>query len=315
MSETLTIGTRGSQLALTQTGHVAEMIKAASPGLEIHIEKITTKGDRILDAPLSRIGGKGLFTKEIETALLEGTIDLAIHSLKDLPTELPEGLCIGAMPPRATPNDGLVCAKWNSLDDLPDGAKVGTSSLRRKSQLLAARPGLDIVDLRGNIDTRLTRVTDGVIDAAILACAGLERIGRADAIAQVLPPEIMLPAVGQGALAIETREGDAAVLDLLVKINDPKAQVETAAERALLMALGGGCQVPIGALARLEGDELTLKACVCSLDGKRIILREATGLRSAADALGLSVAEALVKDGADAIIAEVEALEQSQSTE
>lgn len=306
MKKTITIGSRGSQLALTQTNHVADMIRSATPGIEVNVEVITTKGDRILDTPLAKIGGKGLFTKELETALLEGRVDLAVHSLKDLPTDLPEGLCVGATPPRATPNDALVCERWPSLAEMPDGAKVGTSSLRRKAQLLAVKPGLDIVDLRGNIDTRMRRVTEGVIDAAILACAGIERIGRAEAIAEVLSPAVMLPAVGQGALALETREGDRDVLDVLDTIGDAATEAETAAERILLAALGGGCQVPIGALARVTGETLSMEACVCSLDGTKVLRTTVSGAATEAASLGRQAADALIGDGADALIAEVE---------
>jgi len=303
---TVTIGSRGSQLALTQTEHVADLLRNAAPGLEVAIEIITTTGDRVQDKPLSAIGGKGLFTEELEAALHEGSIDLAVHSLKDLPTETPDALCVGAVPKRATPNDALVCAKWARIEDLPDGARVGTSSLRRKAQLLALNPRLDVVDIRGNVDTRIAKVLDRKeMDAAILACAGLERIGRVDAIAQVLSPELMLPAPGQGALGIQARCDDAELLDLLKKITDPRAVAETTAERAMLAALGGGCQVPIGALARAEGDALILSGCVCKLDGTRILRAKVSGAVSDAEALGNQAAQELLAAGADSIIAEL----------
>jgi hydroxymethylbilane synthase len=270
MRSTVTIGTRGSQLAKTQTGHVADMIRKEFPDLEVNTQIITTKGDVILDKPLAEIGGKGLFTLELETALRDGSIDLAIHSLKDLPTDDPDGLVIAAMPKRVTPNDALVCAKWDSIDALPEGAKVGTSSLRRKAQLLAHRPDLVVEDLRGNVDTRCRKVLEeGLYDAAILAAAGLERIEKSDVIAQLLPTDIMLPAASQGVLGIQTRADDAELIKMLDAIHHKQTWWEATAERSLLEGLGGGCQVPIGALASLDGPKPTLRACVFSLDGQR----------------------------------------------
>ncbi len=306
MRPTVTIGSRGSTLALTQTNHVADLLREAAPGLKVTIEVITTTGDRVLDKPLSAIGGKGLFTEELEAALRDGSIDLAVHSLKDLPTENPAALCVAAVPKRATPNDALICAKWARLKDLPDGARVGTSSLRRKAQLLALMPGLEVVDIRGNIDTRVAKVLEREeMDAAILACAGLERIGRTDEIAEILSPESMLPAPGQGALGIQARVDDDELLELLNKINDEAAATATTAERAMLAALGGGCQVPIGALASIEGDALTLSGCVCSLDGKQVLRAEVSGPITDAEALGNRVAQKLLAVGADAIVAEL----------
>ena len=306
MRSSVTIGSRGSRLALTQTEYVADLLRSAALGLRVTIEVITTTGDRVLDKPLSVIGGKGVFTEELEAALRDGSIDLAVHSLKDLPTETPDALCVGAVPKRATPNDALVCAKWTRLEDLPDGARVGTSSLRRKAQLLALNPGLDVVDIRGNVDTRIAKVLDREeMDAAILACAGLERIGRTDAIAEVLSAEIMLPAPGQGALGIQARVDDGELLALLKEINDPSAAAETIAERAMLAALGGGCQVPIGALARIEGDALTLSGCVCKLDGTKILRAKVSGAVSDAEALGNQAAQELLASGADSIVAEI----------
>jgi len=307
MRDRIVIGTRGSLLARTQTGQVADMIRAAHPGLEVVIQIITTKGDVILDKPLAEIGGKGLFTLELETALRDGSIDLAIHSLKDLPTDDPDGLTTAAMPKRVTPNDALVCAKWDTLDALPQGAIVGTSSLRRKGQLLAIRPDLDVRDLRGNVDTRCRKVLqDGEYDAAILACAGLERIGRQDAIAQVLPPEIMLPAASQGVLGIQIREDDAELLEVLDAIDHPATRAEAVAERALLAGLGGGCQVPIGALAHAATDgELTLQGCVCSLDGRKMFRTEIFGTCDDPTTLGQQGAEHLLSNGADEVVAEL----------
>lgn len=306
MRSSLVIGSRGSKLALTQTNQVADMIRAAVPGIEVEIQIISTKGDRILDKPLAEIGGKGLFTEELETALREGTIDLAVHSLKDLPTDDPEGLVIGASPSRRTPNDALVCTKYASLKELPAGATVGTSSLRRKAQLLAMNPDLNIVDIRGNIDTRMGKVTEsGELDAVILACAGLERIDRADVITEVIAPELMLPAASQGVLGIQTRADDAELLEALSSIHDADTHAEATAERTLLAGLGGGCQVPIGALAKVEGDTLTMNACVCSLDGKTILRVTVSGSTDTSEALGKQAAQALLDQGADAIIAEI----------
>lgn len=306
MRKRIVIGSRGSKLALTQTNQIADLLRAALPGLDVDVEVLSTRGDRILDKPLSEIGGKGLFTEELEAALRESTIDLAVHSLKDLPTDEPAGLIVAAVPKRVTPNDALVCAKWTDLDALPDGTRVGTSSLRRKAQLLAKKPGLEIVDLRGNVDTRIGKVLEtGEVDAAILACAGLERIGRADVIAQVLPSEVMLSAPGQGALGIQARADDAELLELLEKINDASAQAETTAERTMLAALGGGCQVPIGALAQTDGDALTLRGCVCSLDGGTVLRAEASGATGDAASVGREAADALLAAGADAIVSEL----------
>jgi len=245
----IVIGSRGSKLALVQSNFVAGLLRAASPGLTVDIEVISTRGDRIVDRPLAEIGGKGLFTEELEAALRDKSIDLAVHSLKDLPVQNPGGLTVGAIPKRATPNDALVAREATSLATLREGARLGTSSLRRKAQLLIARPDLKIVDLRGNVDTRIAKVLErGELDAAVLACAGLERIGRAGVITEVLKPEVMLPAPGQGALGIQCRADDAEVLTLLGTLDDADTRAEVTAERALLEGLGGGCQAPIGAL-------------------------------------------------------------------
>jgi hydroxymethylbilane synthase len=305
MKTKLIIGSRGSELALTQSRYVAGLIEAAVPDIEVKVEVFSTRGDEILSKPLAEIGGKGLFTEELEAALLEGSIDLAVHSLKDLPTEEPTGLCIAATPTRATPNDALVSAKFARLADLPPGATVGTSSLRRKAQLVAAKSGLNIVDLRGNVGTRVKRVTEGDLDAAILACAGLERIGLSDGIAEVLSPEVMLPAAGQGALGVQARADDIDLLEILAKVNDVATRAEVTAERALLAALGGGCQVPIGALAEARGDSLHLRGCVCSLDGKRLFRTEISGPLIDATTLGQQAADALLREGAEAVIADI----------
>lgn len=305
MKNSLVIGSRGSQLALTQSNHVADLLRKRHPGLEVRIEIISTKGDRILDAPLAQIGGKGLFTKELETALLERRVDLAVHSLKDLPTEVPEGLVIAAIPVRENPADAFVSGRYASLDAVPDEAAIGTSSLRRSAQLLAYRPTLKVVDLRGNVDTRLRKVAEGQLDAAILACAGITRIGRASAITQILPPEIMISAPGQGALGIEMRVDDVDGLELVGPLAHAETTAEVTAERIVLGALEGGCQVPIGALARVNGAELTLNACVCSLDGARVLKTRVVGAVTTSVDLGQRATEDLIAQGAQEIMAAI----------
>jgi hydroxymethylbilane synthase len=305
MRPKLIIGSRGSNLALTQTNQVADMIRQAIPGVEVEVIIYSTRGDRILDRPLSEIGGKGLFTEELEAALRDGSIDLAVHSLKDLPTDDPEGLCIAASPKRVTPNDALV-SKYPSLKDLPAGATVGTSSLRRKAQLLAMNPDLIIVDIRGNIETRMGKVIKtGELDAVILACAGLERVDRAEVITEIIAPEHMLPAASQGVLGIQTRADDTELRQALATIHDLDTYAEALAERTLLAGLGGGCQVPIGALAKVDGDTISLEACVCSLDGKTTLRTSHTGTVANAQALGQQAAQELLNQGANAIIAEI----------
>ena len=290
-------------MALVQSHAIADALREENPGLEVRIEVLHTKGDKIRDTPLAQIGGKGLFTKELEVALAGARIDLAVHSLKDLPTELPEGLVLGAVPAREIPYDALVCVKWESLDDLPAGSKGGTSSLRRQAQLLAYRPDLIVVNLRGNVETRVRRVTEGSVNAAILACAGLERLGLNDAVRASLTPDIMLPAPAQGALGIEVREDDAATQSLVATIADPSATFEVAAERACLAALEGGCQVPMGALARVEGDRLALEACVCSVDGTSVLRTRCEGESRQATELGQAAARQLLAQGAADLIA------------
>ena len=303
MSRSLVIGSRGSQLALTQSNWVADQLRAAHADLEVRIEVIKTKGDRILDAPLAKIGGKGLFTKELEVALMDDQIDCAVHSLKDLPTELPDGLALGAVPKREDPHDVLICVRYDSIDALPEGAVVGTSSLRRRAQLNARRPDLDIVDLRGNIETRVKRVTDGDVDASLLAQAGLQRLSKTDAITQVIPHEVIVPAPAQGALGIEMRADDPTTEELLQTLGDPVSMSEITAERTCLAKLEGGCQVPLGVLARVDGEKLWMIARVCSLDGKTVVETTLEGAVADARALGCSIAETLLGQGAAEIIA------------
>lgn len=304
MRNRLIIGSRKSKLALTQSQHVADLLRDVAPQVEVSIEVFSTRGDEILDKPLAEIGGKGLFTEELEAAMRAGRIDMAVHSMKDLPTDLGEGLCIGGVPPRETPYDAFVSGRYASLDALPQGARLGTSSLRRKAQILAMRPDLQVVDIRGNVETRIRKTTDGTVDGAILACAGITRLGRAADVRQVLPVDAMVPAVGQGALAIEVRSDDTELIELLGRISDANAWAEIVAERALLAKLEGGCQVPMGALARVTGDTLTLSAVVCSLDGERTIRTEVRGSVADAHAIGEEAAARLRQAGAEAIIRE-----------
>jgi hydroxymethylbilane synthase len=295
----LVIGSRGSQLALWQARWIAARL--AEAGHETRIEIIKTTGDKITDVPLAKVGTKGLFTKEIEEALLDGRIDLAVHSLKDLPTELPAGLTIAAIPPREDARDAIVGAR---LSDLPAGAVVGTSSLRRAAQLRAIRPDLAIESIRGNLDTRVRKLDEGQYHAIVLAAAGLSRLGWAHRIAETLSPELMCPAVGQGALAVETREtgeGYAACAAL----DDPTARAAVTAERAVLASLGGGCQVPIGAHAVITGDELRMAGVVVSPDGTRIVRLGERGAVRDAEEIGRRLGRALLAAGAQEILEQV----------
>ncbi|MCZ8513327.1 hydroxymethylbilane synthase [Paenibacillus filicis] len=303
------VGTRQSALALTQTGQVIDKLRelCAREGLEVEFElkKIVTKGDRILDVTLSKVGGKGLFVKEIEQALLDGEVDLAVHSMKDMPFELPEGLTVGAVPEREDPRDCLITADGRGLDELPQGAKVGTSSLRRSCQLQHYRKDLQIESLRGNIDSRLRKLETEGFDAILLAGAGLHRIGWRDRISAYLDPEVCLPAVGQGALCIECRDNDPFVQELLAKFNDPDTALAVSAERSFLGRLNGGCQVPIGAYAQIretaEGREITLTGMVGAPDGSALLKETMAGTDP--DRLGLAVAEALLVRGAEDLLA------------
>jgi hydroxymethylbilane synthase len=271
MKKSIIIGTRKSLLALWQSNYIKDCLERRYPGLTVELRKIVTTGDKILDVPLAQIGGKGLFTKEIETDLLNGSIDLAVHSLKDMPTKLPDGLCLTAITERAAVGDAFVSNKYDHWTDLPQGAVVGTSSLRRKAQLLSRRPDLDIRDLRGNVDTRLRKLDEGKYDAVILAAAGLTRLGHGDRIKETLPYDLCLPAVGQGALAIECRSDNREVRELLDFLNHRETKICTSAERAFLGLVEGGCQVPIGVHAEISGDTVHIDAIIASLDGQRLI--------------------------------------------
>ena len=305
MKAVLKIGTRQSLLALWQSNHIAACLRKQYPDCEVVLKKIVTKGDRILDVPLAQIGGKGLFTKEIEEDLLSGEVDLAVHSLKDMPTVLPEGLCLTAITERANVGDAFVSNKYNSFAELPLGAVVGTSSLRRKAQLLAARPDLTIRDLRGNVDTRLRKLDEGLYDAIILAAAGLERLGHGDRIKAVIPGSVCLPAVGQGALAIECRTNDAEVRQMLDFLNDVPTVYATNAERAFLGLLEGGCQVPIGVHADVEGDKIKIEAIIAALDGSTVLRDTVEGPASDAVALGQALGRKMLANGGQEILAAI----------
>ena len=305
MKAVLKIGTRQSLLALWQSNHIAACLRKPYPDCEVVLKKIVTKGDRILDVPLAQIGGKGLFTKEIEEDLLSGEVDLAVHSLKDMPTVLPEGLCLTAITERANVGDAFVSNKYNSFAELPLGAVVGTSSLRRKAQLLAARPDLTIRDLRGNVDTRLRKLDEGLYDAIILAAAGLERLGHGDRIKAVIPSSVCLPAVGQGALAIECRTNDAEVRQMLDFLNDAPTVYATNAERAFLGLLEGGCQVPIGVHADVEGDKIKIEAIIAALDGSTVLRDTVEGPASDAVALGQALGRKMLANGGQEILAAI----------
>jgi hydroxymethylbilane synthase len=294
----LTIGSRGSQLALWQAHHIAACLK--EQGVETRLEIIKTTGDKIQDVPLALVGGKGLFTKEIEEALLSGAIDLAVHSLKDMPTDLPPGLTLSAIPEREEPRDALIGA---TLDELCEGTRVGTSSLRRAAQLHALGLDLQIETLRGNVDTRLRKLDQGHYDVIVLAAAGLRRLGLQDRITELIPVEIMCPAVGQGALAIETRDDGGQAQQVARSLNHSSTQTAVIAERALLAVLGGGCQVPIGAHASVDGENIYLCAIVASPDGTRVIRGELSGTDPSS--LGQRLGGQLLKDGAREILAAV----------
>src|SRR5215475_1329791 len=265
----LRIGSRGSQLALWQANHISALLRAR--GHDVEIEIIHTTGDKITDVALAKVGTKGMFTKEIEEALAAGRVDLAVHSLKDLPTELPRGFEIAAITERQDPRDAFCSRHHSKIEDLSKGARVGTSSLRRQAQLKAIRPDLEVLSLRGNVDSRLRKLEQGDYEAIILASAGLNRLGKTELIQQLIPTEIMCPAAGQGALGIEIREGDSQTRDLLAFLNDPRARAATTCERALLNRLGGGCQVPIGAFAEIRDGKLHLESMVADPDGTRLL--------------------------------------------
>ncbi|MGI5860673.1 MAG: hydroxymethylbilane synthase [Myxococcales bacterium] len=301
------VGTRRSPLALWQARHVGALLREREPGLEIELVEIVTKGDKIIDAPLAKVGGKGLFVKEIEEKLLAGAIDLAVHSLKDMPAVLPEGLVLAAIPEREDPRDAFVSSSHPSLGALSAGARVGTSSLRRACQLKAVRPDLEVVPIRGNVQTRLDKI-DAELDAGVLAAAGLKRLGLGRRIAALFDPEVMVPAPGQGALAIETRGDDSKTLGRVAALEDATTRLAVGCERAFLARLGGGCQVPIAGYARVSGNQIDFMGMVGDPDGRTVVrFRERASFTSIEDveSFGRRAAEALLARGAADILAEV----------
>jgi len=300
----LRIGTRGSLLAKWQAEFVRKQLFALA-GVETEIVIIKTAGDKLQNAPLTQIGGKGVFVKELEDALLVETIDLAVHSVKDVPTEVPSGLSFPAVLRRDDVRDCLVSANGATLANLRQGARVGTSSLRRQAQLRHLRPDLDVRDLRGNVDTRLRKVESGEYEAIVLAKAGLDRLGLSQRISEVFSPEVCMPAVGQGAIAVQCRVKDAEAAEVLSRLDHAETRNAIIAERALLKAVQGGCQVPLGAWARMERDQMAMEACVCSVDGTQCIRQRATAFSEEAAALGERMANLLLEAGAQAILEEV----------
>ena len=305
MKKKIRVGSRDSVLAMWQTQFVIEQLQQVTDAYEFEIVSLKTKGDKILDVSLAKIGDKGLFTKELEVGLLQGEIDFAVHSMKDMPTVLPEGLQISSLLKRHNPADVLISEKYQSFADLPQGAKVGTSSLRRKAQLLHARPDLDIHDLRGNLQTRMRKMQEENFDGIILAAAGVERLNWHDKITEELSYDICLPAVSQGVIGVETRVDDSEIIALVQLVHDVQTASCVTAERALLKSLEGGCQIPIGAYAQLKDDMVVLQGLVGSLDGKTIIRDEISGPAAQSEQLGQQLAQRLSEQGGQAILEEI----------
>jgi len=301
----LHIATRKSPLALWQAEHVRARLLEAHPGLQIELVSMSTQGDRVLDSPLAKIGGKGLFVKELEQGMLEGRADIAVHSMKDVPTDFPEGLGIAAILEREDPLDAFVSNQYESVEALPEGARVGTSSLRRQCQLRAWRPDLELLDLRGNVGTRLGKLDNGDYDAIVLACAGLKRLGLAARITRALLPEQMLPAIAQGVIGIECRLEDARIRALLEPLNHPETQLRTQAERAMNATLSGGCQAPVAGFSRLEDGMIEMRGLVGWPDGSEIIRGKVSGPAGDAESLGRGLAEGLLSRGARSILDEL----------
>ncbi len=305
MAREIIVGTRDSALAMWQTNWVVDNLRKLNPEYSFRIVSLKTQGDKILDVALAKIGDKGLFTKELEVGMLEGNIDLAVHSMKDLPTMLPEGLMIGCICERVDPRDVVISRHGKTLRELPEGARVGTSSLRRCAQLLRFRPDLQLESLRGNLNTRMAKLERNNLDAIVLAAAGVERMGWGDRITEYLSTDISLPAVGQGSIGIEIRENDREVHEIVSKLNHFPSQAAITAERAMLRRLEGGCQIPIGALGTVAGDRLTLEGVVAGLDGKELIRNSVSGPVDDAAVLGQQLAEKLIEMGADQILKSV----------
>jgi len=302
MNKTLKIATRKSPLALWQAEHVKARLEALYPALTVELIKMTTKGDQILNSPLSKIGGKGLFIKELEVGMMEGVADIAVHSMKDVPYEIPPGFELGAILERENPFDAFVSNQYNTIEDLPQGAKVGTCSMRRIVQLKDKRPDLEILDLRGNVNTRLKKLDDGEFDAIILACAGLIRLKFEDRIKQEIPAIDSLPAVGQGAVGIEIRENDTEILDLIKPLIDEQTTYRVSCERAMNARLEGGCSVPIAGYATISGDQINLTGLVGNVESGVILKHQVTGHVSEAESLGVSLADTLIEMGAKDIL-------------
>ena len=309
MTATLTIGTRGSQLALWQANWVKSTLESLHPAIDITITTIKTRGDKILDVALAKVGGKGLFVKEIETALQEHRIDLAVHSMKDMPAVIPDGLYIAAVPERETPEDVLISRRGLGLLDLPEGARVGTSSLRRSAQLLHTRPDITLLPLRGNLDTRLKKLKTENLDAIVLAAAGVKRLGLQEHITEFLDHTVMLPAVGQGALCIESRENDPIVGPLVASLDHEESHTAIRAERAFLHRLEGGCQVPMAGNATVRDGRVTMDGLVADVDGGTVIRKQVSGPVQQAHSLGVELAEALLEKGAGKILERLTAIE------
>jgi hydroxymethylbilane synthase len=305
LSRDLKIGTRGSALALAQSNWVASQISSRCPGCRIELVIIKTSGDKILDVPLAQIGGKGLFIKEIEEALFTGQVDLAVHSLKDMPAEVPEGLVLGAIPPREDCRDAFISSHYATLAEIPAGGRVGTGSLRRRVQLLHRHPDLEVVPIRGNVDTRIKKMETLGLDALILAAAGLNRLGLAYLYRSCVPESDMLPAVSQGALGLEVRAADQDLLQLLAFLDDPPTRQAVTAERAFLGRLEGGCVVPVAALGRLAGDSLHLEAMISDLEGRTLLRDFRSGPAAEATRLGTELADTLLAQGGRAILTEL----------
>ncbi len=303
--EILRIATRKSPLALWQANYVSDLLKKHHPELKIELVTMVTQGDKILDTPLAKVGGKGLFVKELETGMLEGRADIAVHSMKDVPVEFPDGLHLAVICEREDPRDAFVSNNFKTLEELPQGARLGTSSLRRQSQIAALRPDLKIVDLRGNVNTRLKKLDDGEYDAIILAAAGLKRLKFDDRITQFIGTDVCLPAIGQGAVGIECRTDDARVHNLIAPLSDSKTQIRVLAERAMNARLQGGCQVPIAGYAEYDRGIVLLRGLVGQVDGKNIIRGEIAGPPENAEELGTVLAEDLLSRGADKILNEL----------
>lgn len=303
--QSIRIATRKSQLALWQAEHVATRLREHYPGLQVELLTMTTQGDRVLDSPLAKIGGKGLFVKELEQSLLRGEADIAVHSMKDVPVELPEGLYIAAILEREDPCDAFVSAQFTGLEELPQGVRVGTSSLRRRCQLAEMRPDLDIIDLRGNVNTRLSKLDAGEYEAIILASAGLKRLGMEARITEAIPAQVMLPAIGQGAIGIECRQHDRRVLDLIAPLDDERTHIRVNAERALNARLHGGCQVPIAGYAEIDHGVIVLRGLVGRPDGTEVVHGVISGRPQDAEEMGIVLAEDLLSRGADDILREV----------